>query len=440
VPLLEGMALYAEWRAVPSPGGIFSRPFDIFAQFARAGWARHGPDIVPDVEDEKLLEFLRTEDPVERQRIVREWMASERGRRLDREAVFNVITGLRFLRTEPEERRRLAKVLSLPVGPERGGYQLGYLFVCALEVIFAAHVGSDAMLAYVRDYFFQDYELAALILDEEIGYEELYSTLRKTLQSKVERLIASPDESRQALREWAESRPDAPVVVTDVDAFFGRDRSPDEEAGDLSEPGQAAFQRYTSRFDAFCLSMGADEIHALILRDFLLAGRVLMPLGSRDFAAAALDDDWMSLRADDGLELRIPIGRFSDRPAVGDTVIVAMLVNVASPGAAVSVRWGEHFEVLPLIDDPVSKGIIEKVYNAAEVIRGIISTGQDVIEHLHRTTIDGFEPIEKVPIRSTAAAARVASPSRPSRISFNSKIRDLSDLSRGSVRPSSIAW
>lgn len=384
-PLLEGMALYAEWRARPGDGGVFSRPFDIYARFSGALGKVEDP--VGDYGD--LVERLKERSPAEQDALLAEWVTSEAGAAANSAIVLRTVLELQFLRGRPDERARLLGVLSSSVDPRVSSYQLGYLFMCALERVTGAEGHTDMLLAYVREYFFGDHELAALILDEEVDPFQLYSAVRKFLQSKVDNLVRRPDATAAEVRRWGATVPIAPVVKTTVDHFFGRR----ENAVDPQDEG---FATYTSRLERFCASCASEVISANDLRTFLVAGRVLMPIGAKTFVSEGGDAETRSFVATDGARLSVPAPMLVDRPAEGEVVEVSMLINVAAPGAAVSIRWDHGFEVLPLVEDTISRDVIRQAHEAAQAIQTVVTLGQEVIGNLHRPTQDGTEPVEAV--------------------------------------------
>jgi hypothetical protein len=384
VHLLEGMALYAEWRAHPVAGGTYSRPFDIYARFARPARSDDEADLYLE-----LKAALEASSPDDREAVFASWIASDAGRRAESDTLFKLNLGLRTLRTQPSERRRLRQVFASPIDPRMGSYQLGYLFVCALERLCWGHENPDRFMAYIRDYFLSDYALAAIILDPDIEQHALYSEIRQSLFSKVASLVEDRNTLPKTLAAWGDERPTTPLESRTADDFFGRGQG-------STLDGDPAFEAYSQRLEAFCEAAGSETVPPKLLRTFLEAGRVLMPLGSRTFSAESTSGERLELRAEDGVELSLAADQFSILPSDGELVSVEMLVNVAGPGAGVSVRWGEHFEVLPLREDAVSKTLMEAVYKSAGAIGDVVSAGQSVIRSLHRTLPHGSEPIEHI--------------------------------------------
>lgn len=389
VPLLEGLALYAEWRAGPSVNGIYSRPFDIFAKFS-------GINEVPDEDmhlHRDLVEAMAGKSGEERSDVLMAWARSEPGRQADRKMTYRMTEQLRSLRTRPAERKRLKQVFTSSMDPRLSSYQLGYVFVCALERLCWGAENTDRFMAYLRDYFFHDYALASAILDDQLDPDSLYSLVRQSLQTKVNNLIRNNPADFDAMRAWGDAIRPASFENVTIDDFFGR---PAAEAGGGSDgDGDPAYEAYVGNLDAFCEAAGSVLVPPVMLRNFLAAGRVLMPLGSKEFEVAAVTADRLELLAVDGVKMSLFAGDFSERPSTGDQVVVTMMVNVVSPGTSVAVRWDENFEAVSLVEDAISKPLIEAVHHSAERIRQVVSAGQKLIKHLRLQNDEGVEAIEQ---------------------------------------------
>lgn len=389
VPLLEGLALYAEWRAFPSVGGVYSRPFDVYARFSgiNQGVSEH-PHLYRD-----LTEAAAGLAAGDRADVLRAWTTSDSGREAERLVTFRMTEELRTLRGRPAERKRLKQVFLSPMDPRTSGYQLGYLFVCALERLSWGGENTDRFMAYIREYFFHDYALASSIVDEQLGPDDLYSLVRQSLQAKVNKLIRGQAGGFDRLRAWGDNIRPASFENVTIDDFFGR--SATEASGGSESDADPAYAAYVANLDAFCETAGSQLVPPLMLRNFLTAGRVLMPMGSKTFEVAALKEERLELRAADGVEMSIFAGDFSKLPNIGDQVSVTMMVNVASPGTSVAVRWEEGFEAVALVEDAISKPLIEAVHHSGERIRKIVSTGQKLIKSLHLQHDQGVESVEQ---------------------------------------------
>jgi hypothetical protein len=381
VPLLEGMALYAEWRACPAVGGTFSRPFDLLGLLsAPAGITQ---------EDRALLQRLRdATDGLDRdaiQVVVADWTEQDDIRRLEQEGVWDTMATLARVRRLPSQRKRLRHVFRTSMDPRRSGYQLGYLFVCALERICDAHSRSDTLLAFLREHFFDDLELAALILDHDCPMEELYGEVRARLQAKVFELVTDPAAAAARVRAWGD-RQEFTLPMNDEAEDFFRYSSP---------PGQEdARAAYTTRIREFCHSAASPMAPPEQLEEFLVLGRVMMPVGSKELRCRAKDGQRLALAAEDGTEVVFATAGLATAPSVGDAVTVAMLVNVASAGSAVSLRWENGFEALSLTGGDTSKTLIEQFYAGSEAIGLAVSAGQEAMGLLQRELPGGSEPLE----------------------------------------------
>ena len=375
------MALYAEWRACPTVGGTFSRPFDLLGLLsAPAG-------ISP--EDRALLQRLRDAtvglDRDAIQGVVADWAEQDDVRRLEQEGVWETMFALARIRRLPPQRKRLKHVFRTSMDPRRSGYQLGYLFVCALERICNAHSRSDTLLAFLREHFFDDAQLAALILDLERPMEEIYGEVRARLQAKVFELVCDPKAAAARVREWGDRQEFALPGGDGAEDFFRYTAPPGQEN---------ARAAYMTRIQEFCRSAASAMVPSTQLEEFLVLGRVMMPVGSKEFRCRAKDEQRLALAAEDGTEVVFSATDLATTPSVGDAVTVAMLVNVASPGSAVSLRWEGGFEALSLTGGDTSKTLIEQFYAGSAAIGLAVSAGQEAMGLLRRELPDGSEPLE----------------------------------------------
>lgn len=385
VPLLEGLALYAEWRACPAAGGIFSRPFDFLNFFVdRHDHLERHKEIL-----DRMAQQVRGRSIEETKIYIQSWLNSDESRQLESELTSRINLELSLLRKKEGERSRLRKVLESFIDPRKGSYQLGYLFVCSLERVCQAHANTDMLLAFLRDYFFNDPDLAALILDEDLPWFDLYSKVRERLQSKVFELLDDPQSTAARVQQWGAEVPIASVPASDFSDFFGR---PGAAFRDVRT--RHAHENYAAKLHDFCESVSSPVVSQRTLKNFLVGGRILMPIGSSNFVVLPSDGDYQKFEAADGSKLSISSAKFSKIPNVGEAVTVSMLVNVAAPGTAISLRWNEHFEAILLREDTISKPIIEHVYRHSERIKTVVNVGQDVIGKIHRETETGTEGLE----------------------------------------------
>lgn len=381
VPLLEGLALYAEWRACPDGTGVYSRPFDLFNKFSGARTrSEQSREYLDRLSHELELVGANRIDAILQMKV-----ASPEMQHLAYEGGLSYAMELRQLRAIPSERLRFERMLQSAIDPRRGSYQLGYLFVCALETISGSHGRSDMLLGFLRDHFFNDPVLAALILDEETGIAELYERVRDCLFKKVVALASNPESTARQVEAWGSAVPFAPIARSSADDFLGR--TPSSEADPAAE-------LYAERLSAFCTSVGSEIVPETMLEPFLILGRALMPLGSDEFAVTGASDGLVHMSTDKGLQISVKTADFLELPALGTRVRATMLANVMSPGTVVSLQWDEQFEIIAPENDTISKPLIELAYHQAEHISRIVQIGQDAIEHLHRVTPNGREPVE----------------------------------------------
>lgn len=381
VPLLEGMALYAEWRACPAIGGTFSRPFDLLRLLS----AGAEPSEAEQALSKRFWEAAEGQDQVAVQAVFADWLEQDDVRRVEQENVWNVMYALARLRMLPSQRKRLRHMFRSSMDPRNGGYQLGYLFICALERICNAHSRTDTFLAFLREYFFDDLELATLIVDDNYPMEHLYGEVRSRLQAKVFELVRDPAAAAARVKEWGE-RQRFTLPGNDAADDFSRYSSP---------PGQdEARAAYKLKIDRFCSSTASELVSSDRLKEFLTLGRVIMPVGSSEFICRAKNKDQLSLTADDGTEVVIPATVLASAPSIGDIVTVSMLVNVPSPSASVSLRWKDGFEALSITGGDISKTMIERFYAGSASIGFIVDAGQQAVGLLRRINPGGSEALE----------------------------------------------
>jgi len=80
-----------------------------------------------------LKEGLTDKTAQERVDVLEAWIKSDQGQQADRQLVFRIHLELRRLRADLFQRTRFRRVLTSPLDPRVSSYQLGYLFVCAME-------------------------------------------------------------------------------------------------------------------------------------------------------------------------------------------------------------------------------------------------------------------------------------------------------------------
>ncbi|WP_260929269.1 hypothetical protein [Novosphingobium sp. 9] len=226
-------------------------------------------------------------------------------RHLSYEGGLSFAMGLRQLRIIPSERTRFERIFQSAIDPRDGSYQLGYLFVCAIETLSQSHGRSDMLLGFLRNYFFNDPVLAALILDEDTGIVELYNQVSVYFSERVVALTSDPETTARQVEAWGTTVPFAPVARSRADDFLGR--TPSDEADPAAE-------LYAEKLRAFCTSVGSEVVPGEVLETFLVLGRALMPLGSDDFAVTAVSDGLVHMSTDKGLEISVNTADFHSTP------------------------------------------------------------------------------------------------------------------------------
>jgi hypothetical protein len=154
-PILEGLALFAEYVALPRGQFIYSHPFSQM-QVLCAGWF-----------DEK--ENTR--------KATNRLLAAARG-------------SAEFL-------RKKAGLLSMPFEASRSPYLTGYMLVCSIWRAMLGHRidlfagNTDAFLSYLRSYFFFDYELIAILMNNQLHETAIVQTIGQHLIRRIIRLVNS---------------------------------------------------------------------------------------------------------------------------------------------------------------------------------------------------------------------------------------------------------
>ena len=156
-PIIEGLALFAEYVAVPRGEYTYSHPFTQVNVLC-GGWL------------EKVHE-------------------KERPR-----AVLNLLTGAR---TSGSFVRKKAGLLAMPFDPARSPYLTGHVLVCSMwRALLMRGVSmltnTDAFLSYLRSYFFFDYDLIAILINNELHENAIVQSIGQHLMRRIIRLI-SPD-------------------------------------------------------------------------------------------------------------------------------------------------------------------------------------------------------------------------------------------------------
>jgi hypothetical protein len=165
-PIIEGLALFAEYAAVPSGQFIYSHPFSQVIVLCRA-WLEELDEKEGFAAFKRLLMAGRTSDG--------------------------------FV-------RRKAGLLSMPFDPGRSPYLTGHMLVCSIwRSIVMQRVNqftnTDAFLSYLRSYFFFDYGLIAILMNNDLHETAILKAVARHLMRRIIRLINPTVSMLLALRD-----------------------------------------------------------------------------------------------------------------------------------------------------------------------------------------------------------------------------------------------
>jgi hypothetical protein len=154
-PILEGLALFAEHVALPRGETNYSHPFTQMYMLSRG--------------------LLGEKENVRR--------------------ASNAL--LAAARASSDLTRKKAGLLSMPLGASRSPYLTGYMLVCSIWRAMLNHhvdlfVNTDAVLSYLRSYFLFDYELIAILMNNQIHEGLIVDTIAQHLMRRMLRLF-NPD-------------------------------------------------------------------------------------------------------------------------------------------------------------------------------------------------------------------------------------------------------
>jgi hypothetical protein len=157
-PIIEGLALFAEYVALPRGRFIYSHPFSQVTALCD-GWLKE------ELEGEEQLK-----------------------------AAMSLVM---VARKSTGSARKKAGLLSMPFDPGGSPYLTGHMLVCSIWRAMlmqgvSMFTNTDAFLSYLRSYFFFDYELIAILMNNELHETAIVQAVAQHLQLRILRLF-NPD-------------------------------------------------------------------------------------------------------------------------------------------------------------------------------------------------------------------------------------------------------
>jgi hypothetical protein len=178
-PIIEGLATFAEYAALPQGRFTYSHPFSQMLVMS-ASWLSAADAKVGGARATKML--------------------------------------LTIGRSNRAQIRKKAGMLSMPFDPARSPYLTGHLLMCSMWRAISSRrvelmVNTDAFLSYMRSYFFFDYELIDILMNNDLHEGGIVEAVAQHLLRRILQLI-NPDLSiLLALRE-SERRKDGQTFMS----------------------------------------------------------------------------------------------------------------------------------------------------------------------------------------------------------------------------------
>ena len=342
-PLFEGLALYAEWRATPTDDVVYSRPFAIVPNLV--GGTEHFSS-EEENEIRRMAESLQNADSREYQRIITEFgkKISSKGNLKARS--FNFAAYLQYIRANSLFIGRKVSLFEKSIEPAIDPYQIGYTFICGLELSCKESVNTERFLAFLKDYFLNDIELARII-SQDLEGPELYSRLRERLQFRVSKFYTKSRDILNMVGKWDEDQGFIREIGGGLDEKFGT-------SGHLYHSCDLSQELYYEQIKAYY-----DELYELLdldpsfidlsradLIDFLFAGRLAMPFRVRQAKVGMITDDYVQLITVGGAEFRIKKERMPDSILTGEEILIVLMAGVSSGDVGICIFSSNSHEII----------------------------------------------------------------------------------------------
>ena len=357
-PLFEGLALFAEWRLLPSGRFIYSRPLALAEMLtgSKATLSESEKDAIRDA-----LGGISNASDDDYQRIVDEFSKSQVGKKIANEAGFRLTASLLGLRSEASYIERKASLFEKSIDPTRDPYQIGYLFLCGLACARPTGCSTDQFLSFVKDFFLNDIELAMAIFAESSA--DVYSRMRKRLQDRSGLFFTDPKRVNGMFKKW-----DADTKVTRaVGKTFENYFSSSHNLRHLVELDLASFARceddFRARIDDLAAGVDAFGIDEAKFYSFLFAGRLAMPVKGQMVRVAECDDDFCTISTGGGGKLKVKLSLLDRAPSVGEALSLVLVFNVLSLEIGVCLVDASGVSVLPFSGEDSSFAAWREIFS-----------------------------------------------------------------------------
>ena len=395
-PLLEGLALHAEWRAHPTGDFVFSRPFDIFHQFC--GNPELDTDTTSLMKHFKSVSFENGYPNLEVIKAVSAWSTTPDGAKFNAKVQNFYLLARLSLRSSKWELNRKKKIFSEPLDSRKSPYQLGYLFVCGLQKIAFQYHNSDRFLAFLRDYFFNDLILANIILDESISFFDKYSQVRKRLQDRVNNLIVNRESIEDRILTWEAGVPLTSHFVGSAQEIFSGSQYPDAYFDYDHNAASILAVEFERKLSEFCARGNSNIADPSGIEHFLKYGRRIMPLGSAVFEVTDVNEKTIRLGSGAHSEIIIDRNALNIEVKKEHSITVEVLVNVANPGSALVFSKDGKVDILPLgTPTPLTdeqKKIYEIFLAYTPQVRRVVEIGQTFFDKILIRVEGELEPVD----------------------------------------------
>lgn len=392
-PLFEGLALYAEWRVNPFDDVIYSRPFAIVR------WLAGGAQNFTTEEKSHLsevIEEMQNAGSREYQRIMKKLAEEGPKKSISRNPFLNFAIGLQKLRANPIFLDRKASLFEKRIDPAVDPYQVGYAFVCGLELSCSASRNTDRFLAFIKDYFLNDIHLARMI-SKDIEGPYLYTLIRERLQSRVNKFFTDPGGILEIIEKWDEDQ----GFIREIGGELGEKFSASEHIHHSCElsPEEYSAQRIEFRNEL-------DEILAVDpsfvglsprnLNEFLYVGRLAMPFRVREATVSKVENSHIHCTTDRGAKFVVPAKESCDHFTVGEKVIILLMVGVSSGDTGLCIFSSNCSKVLLRSGDDEIHDFWSQALRHYPKIMALRDIGSSALERLRIVSDDADAICERL--------------------------------------------
>lgn len=378
-PLFEGLALYAEWRATPFDDVVYSRPFAIVRQLAGGAQSFSSEE---ESELRSLVEAMQDADSDEYQQIIEEFTKDTSKKHTSHTSSTSFAIGLQSLRANSVFLDRKVSLFEKRIAPEIDPYQVGYAFICGLELSCKESSNTDRFLAFLKDYFLNDIELARIISKDMEG-PEFYSLFRERLQYRVSKFYNEPNDVLNMIGKWDEDQGFIREIGGDASEKFGTSghiRHSCDLSQETFSAQKAAFRAELD--DILALNPSFVDLSRADLSEFLFMGRLAMPFRVRQARVATIEDDYVHLDTVGGAKFLVPKGRMPDHVLVGEDVLIVLMVGVSSGDTGLCIFSSNANEVLLRSSDEDTRDFWNRALKNYPKVVGLSRLGSGALERV----------------------------------------------------------